>query len=1008
MSGQNIDLGTFQWDTNKIENQLAANVQQMNKFGATVKTVKDQIKEQSAAISELEKKIESENKAQDRLNTQLQKGYISQDKYNSEIDKSNKRLDDLVDQQIQLGKEQAKNIITVNQNEQATKDLRLENNELNKLLAAGRTELSSNESSYRDLNKELNALKTEAKNLGAQLIILEQDGKENTEEYKRVSAQFAETSTKANELNEKFKAVDKSVGDNNRTVGDYKEQIKSAFSELDIFSGGLSGFIQRSQEAGGTGNLLKETFSNLATGISGATKASLGFIATPLGAVIAAIAVVVGVLYSAFKNLTPIMDKVEQGFAAISAVGNVLINSVVGLVTGTKSLSETFSGLGSSMKNAAIEAARLKKAQQDLEDAMAGQAIQNAKVQSQIDALIIKSKDRTKSEKERLAALQEAGKIEKENYAQNLKNATEELRIAETSIRQKAGITKAEEVELRKRYKNDSDFYNAFKELAEKRGQNQDEEFKKFQDSMIKYYDIYGQHNKFTERTVNANNKIIEKAEEARQKALEKAAADEEKRRQKAEAEREKARQKAEAEAKRELDIAQEVANIRTEIAKTELAEYIALNAEKYKDDKTLNQKRLQDQLAYWDEVKKMQQTANNEEEAAKQLSIDQKIQEIQAKKNLNQNDLNEIRNLNLEKENISKEYYLKEIDLTKNTEEQKKQIQANYDLQVAEQKKLQQAIQFQQRLLELEAQGASEYQIQKEQADQQFQNELADWAEKNKIKLQLDEEKYDLEQEILAARKELENQIQLQDDENEKLRLQNQLNSLNLIEAQNAEQSKTIAKSVDDYKLQSRQQVLSGLVGLFGKESGLGKIFAAAQITNDTVTNASKAFTQAAVFASNPLTAPLAPNAYIQGGIIIATGAGQLAKLVSPKGYATGGLISGGVEISRSNGDNRLITAKDGEVILNEDQQAMLGGHQVFKMLGVPGFATGGVVGTPASSLSTVQNSIINSNIDMEALASVMRDAVIEGATIGTHNGSQSGISDLSSNRQIANSANF
>ena len=1008
MSGQNIDLGTFQWDTNKIENQLAANVQQMNKFGATVKTVKDQIKEQSAAISELEKKIESENKAQDRLNTQLQKGYISQDKYNSEIDKSNKRLDDLVDQQIQLGKEQAKNIITVNQNEQATKDLRLENNELNKLLAAGRTELSSNESSYRDLNKELNALKTEAKNLGAQLIILEQDGKENTEEYKRVSAQFAETSTKANELNEKFKAVDKSVGDNNRTVGDYKEQIKSAFSELDIFSGGLSGFIQRSQEAGGTGNLLKETFSNLATGISGATKASLGFIATPLGAVIAAIAVVVGVLYSAFKNLTPIMDKVEQGFAAISAVGNVLINSVVGLVTGTKSLSETFSGLESSMKNAAIEAARLKKAQQDLEDAMAGQAIQNAKVQSQIDALIIKSKDRTKSEKERLAALQEAGKIEKENYAQNLKNATEELRIAETSIRQKAGITKAEEVELRKRYKNDSDFYNAFKELAEKRGQNQDEEFKKFQDSMIKYYDIYGQHNKFTERTVNANNKIIEKAEEARQKALEKAAADEEKRRQKAEAEREKARQKAEAEAKRQLDIAREVANIRTEIAKTELAEYIALNAEKYKDDKTLNQKRLQDQLAYWDEVKKMQQTANNEEEAAKQLSIDQKIQEIQAKKNLNQNDLNEIRNLNLEKENISKEYYLKEIDLTKNTEEQKKQIQANYDLQVAEQKKLQQAIQFQQRLLDLEAQGASEYQIQKEQSNQQFQNDLADWAEKNKIKLQLDEDNYISEQEILAERKELENQIQLEDDENEKLRLQNQLNSLNLIEAQNAEQSKTIAKSVDDYKLQSRQQVLSGLVGLFGKESALGKVFALAEIANNTVTQATKAFTQAAVFASNPLTAPLAPNAYIQGGIIIATGAAQAAKIVSPKGFADGGLISGGVEISRSNGDNRLITAKDGEVILNEDQQAMLGGHQIFKMLGVPGFATGGVVGTPASSLSTIQNSIINSNIDMEALASVMRDAVIEGATIGTHNGSQSGISDLSSNRQIANSANF
>lgn len=76
--------------------------------------------------------------------------------------------------------------------------------------------------------------------------------------------------------------------------------------------------------------------------------------------------------------------------------------------------------------------------------------------------------------------------------------------------------------------------------------------------------------------------------------------------------------------------------------------------------------------------------------------------------------------------------------------------------------------------------------------------------------------------------------------------------------------------------------------------------------------------------------------------------------------------------------------------------------------MLGVPGFATGGVVGTPASSLSTVQNSIVNNNMEFEVMANVIREAVIEGAEIGTHNGSQSGISDLSTNRQIANGANF
>ena len=247
------------------------------------------------------------------------------------------------------------------------------------------------------------------------------------------------------------------------------------------------------------------------------------------------------------------------------------------------------------------------------------------------------------------------------------------------------------------------------------------------------------------------------------------------------------------------------------------------------------------------------------------------------------------------------------------------------------------------------------------------------------------------------------------EDRTNQLISLENYELQKKLIESKYAQDSKKITQDVDAFKLQSRAQVLSGLASLFGQESALGKVFASAQIINDTVTNASKAFTQAAVFASNPLTAALAPNAYIQGGIIVATGAAQLAKLIAPKtkGYATGGIVSGGFEISRSNGDNRLITAKDGEVILNENQQNALGGAPIFRMLGVPGFATGGVVGASASKMSSVQNSIVN-NFNLEALTSSIFEAVMEGSAIGTRSGSQSGIVGLSENRIIANGANF
>ncbi len=61
------------------------------------------------------------------------------------------------------------------------------------------------------------------------------------------------------------------------------------------------------------------------------------------------------------------------------------------------------------------------------------------------------------------------------------------------------------------------------------------------------------------------------------------------------------------------------------------------------------------------------------------------------------------------------------------------------------------------------------------------------------------------------------------------------------------------------------------------------------------------------------------------------------------------------GRKISRPNGDNILATVKAGEVVLNESQQAMLGGGSTFRKIGVPGFASGGFVdgGTFSQSVS-------------------------------------------------------
>jgi hypothetical protein len=97
-------------------------------------------------------------------------------------------------------------------------------------------------------------------------------------------------------------------------------------------------------------------------------------------------------------------------------------------------------------------------------------------------------------------------------------------------------------------------------------------------------------------------------------------------------------------------------------------------------------------------------------------------------------------------------------------------------------------------------------------------------------------------------------------------------------------------------------------------------------------------------------------PFGQILMGLTIASGLKNVKEILKTdekkvSGFAEGGkVLSGqfigrndGTPIRRSNGDNLLATVKTGEVILNETQQAMLGGDSTFRRLGIRGFAEGG-----------------------------------------------------------------
>ena len=1246
MDGKNIDLGTFSWDISALETQVINNRKQLEGLNNTLAKNKAMIKEHSKEIRDAAKVLELGAAMQDELNQQLKEGTISEDDYVEAMAAVNKGLTEVREETSKMIKEQ-NDLIKVNlDTERSIKQLNSENRNLMTLLEAGRTEADQSATAYKDLNKELNALKLEAKNLGAQMVMMERDGKGSGEEYEKLKATWIEVSAKADALNEDFKRLDKAVGDNQRSVGDYKDQIKEAASEITL------GFNQIT-----SGNITEglETLKSGVTGVTSNLKLLwVEMMANPITALVAgvtALAVGIGLgvkeifdynasisenkkLVESLAGVTgdaadeirvratglsqtfgdefdeivktanalskqlgisfeEAFNQIEMGYVkGANASGDFLerlreyapllekygfnISEIIALQTQSQQQGIFNDKFEDSLKEAGLSLQEFTKAQSDALTSAFGKEFSdkisqgvNSGALSVKDALLLMGSEAKKQglsvqewgiltadvfkgagedaggakavldnvytalvkQNEPLTALQQK--------TQELSQANYELAKAkDEALKSDAIINFQKDMEILgvqiqtiwynlvggaidfikwidkmtgtsdllgetwdsvSEYASSlwtliTDLVDVFDDLFDALGVNTDgtesltrsffqainpltliknlyntlipilKSFSKFiEDNRVnisafaitaknvlkqvfdaamsfKNLDFtegleklknisiakeFTAARKEAEKIVAANkaagkssgsstaggnsdSTVNTKSQtQAEKEAAAKAAAEAEKEAKSAATKRMKEAEQSvkekqklmEQEAKRALDIERERADNATAIAKSELAEYIRLNADKYKDDKTLLQSKLKDQLAYFDEVKRQQLAVNELERLSKEQAIQQKIDEIEKKKELNLNDKNELENLKKDIEIINTDYKNKELELEYQTAEKKKEINKNYEDAIIEQQKLQRALAFQQRLIDLETENASEYEIKQAQLDNDIQLELEKFWEKADLKREADQENYDINAEIETARKEIEAQIAATDDENEILRLQNQLSQLGIIEGTYAQQSKDIAKSVDDFKLQSRAQVLSGLANLFGRESALGKVFAAAEIINNTYTQASKAFAQAAVFASNPLTAALAPNAYIQGGIIVATGAAQLAKLVAPKasGFYTGGYTGDGGKYEPAGYVHK------GEVVWSQEDVAAVGGAKAADAMRptYKGYATGGIVG---SQMSGVQKSIAGSASNIllldENSLSLIADAI--------YSGSQAGIGDMADNTEIRKNGSF
>lgn len=1183
-SGENIDLGSFSWDISAIEKQLIDNRKQLEGYSNALKFNKDLLKQQSKEIQEAAKTVVLLKEMQKELNQALQDGTISEEEYLSAMDEVNKEMEETKKRTDEIVNSQTELIKTNLDLERSMKSLQQENRNLNTLMEGGRTAASENSTAYKDLNKELNALKLEAKNLGAELVIMERSGDTTSEAYLALKKQWEDASAAANALNDRFKELDGAVGDNQRSVGDYRNAIKDAFGDIsDSFDTLLSGNVTEGIDG------IKESFGNLKT-MAKELYATLA--ANPWLILLAGVVLYTKELIEHNAEIAEANKEVEQLANTTGDLTNQLRQAGTAItetfdsksfedavtemdalmddfkISSTEAWNTYVEGLtrggaandefGDSIKEyGALFAQNGYSAQQfinilntginlgiysdKLPDAIkeAGLAL-NEQTKATRDALInafgasfsddllkrvqqgritiAQALDEIadKAEKTNLNQQQQAqltadlfkgagedagGAIaifEALNAAQDITSdnltdlqkktielANLNLDVAKAkdeafssdsvrSLRKELDVTwKQIQIGFYKSLGYVSEFFQGasngmelfgrntistfaaipkgFREISKSIGNDiiriadlgstAGEVLKKaftldLEGAKASYGDLKNQLRNFSSDTltslskvddylasINSRNVSLIKAQNAARAEAQKLEDQAEAKRannkttgatgdaeakaatdaaKKAEAEAKKAETKrladakkaaAEAEkeaqelAKKDLEIQRDRAQQSTDIAKGELAEYIRINSEKYKDDKKLTEQKLKDQLDYFDEVAKKQKEANRLEKESKELAIQQKIDELEKKKELNQTELNEIISLKESIAILNQQAAESDATLDQQIAEKKKETTEKFDADVLEQKRLARAIQYQEDIIALEAQGGQEYEIKKAQLEQQTQLEVEEFLKKNGILLEEDQANYDLQTEIALARKELADQMQATDDENEKLRLQNQLDQLGLMQATYADKTKKIQEAAENAKLQAIAGTFSQAKGLFKENTLAYKAMAVAEAAISTYLSVTK------TLAEYP-----GPVGWAMSAVQIALGLAQVAKIVSVQpGYAEGGYTGDGGKYQPAG------IVHKGEVVWSQADVAAVGGAAVANAMRPTygGYFNGGAVGV--SSIPSVQSAIMNSNVTVsldDNSVSLVADAI--------YAGSQAGIGDMADNASIRMGANF
>ena len=285
-----------------------------------------------------------------------------------------KRIDELKEKQLNLDTSTKANRDAFKDNAQQLKALEQQQKLNTKVLGDLTTAEKQNTDTTNFNNNSIAQNRELLKSLNAEYIRLANPTKEQTARLKS--------------LTDTLKAQESAIGDNRRNVGNYAESFKGLVSQFPALQNGLSG--------------LSNGFKALQAG-------------NPFGLILMAVTP----LIQSFMKLEPITNAINGVFAGISATLTTIVVSIKGFAESISSgagifsaFTDNFGNLGSKIAEASAEGYNLVQALDDLEDAERRNQAISAQTNRDVAILLAQSKDRSKSERERIALLEKANDLE--------------------------------------------------------------------------------------------------------------------------------------------------------------------------------------------------------------------------------------------------------------------------------------------------------------------------------------------------------------------------------------------------------------------------------------------------------------------------------------------------------------------------------------------------------------------------------------------------------------------